>query len=478
MTNQRQQQKIISTIEVGKLQPQAIEIEEAVLGALMLESNAYKDVEDKLSPDDFYLPCNKQIYTAIASLTSNRKPVDMLTVIEELKKMGELENIGGPIYIAELTGRVASSANIVYHSQIIKQKSLARKVIQLSNTIQQKAFDETNDIADVIEEMEKSLTDINLNISGCRAQSMDDALIEASKKAAQTQIDRQSGKLIAIPTGLFSLDDEFAGGWRAPDLIVIGARPSMGKTQHALSFAKAASKAGVDTLFVSIEMTASQLVYRYLLEDERISSHNLRTGQMTPEEWNSFDETRSRFSGMKLHIADNYNIKYLNNIKSEARRLLRRGQLKMIIIDYLQLINTNLKFSNRHLEIGYITKELKSLAKELNVPIILLSQLSRAEKGVKIREPQLDDLKESGEIENDADIVLFIHKPDYYDPLAADREKIPWKGRGKLIISKYREGARNQFVIFHHDDRYKKIFDRKQHKAVTDYSKKEENLPF
>jgi replicative DNA helicase len=186
---------------------------------------------------------------------------------------------------------------------------------------------------------------------------------------------------------------------------------------------------------------------------------------------------------MKLHIADSHNIRQLANIKSEARRLHRKGKLKLLIIDYLQLITTNIPFQNRHLEIGYITKELKNLAKELGIPVILLSQLSRALKGDKGTEPVLNDLKESGEIENDADIVLFIHKPDYYNPQAADKSGEPWEGRGKLIIAKYREGARNQFIIFHHDQRYKKIFDRPIYqpvpqKEIKNYYEKKDELPF
>lgn len=233
----------------------------------------------------------------------------------------------------------------------------------------------------------------------------------------------------------------------------------MGKTQHALSFAKGAGLSGKNVLFISIEMTAIQLINRYLLEDNRINGYNLRTGQMSPYEWNALDEKTRELSNMQLQIADSPDIRYLNNIRSEARRLHRKGKLDIMIIDYLGLIRTNIKFDKRYLEIGYITGELKNLCKELNIPIILLSQLNRAQKGT-VKEPQLDDLRESGDIEQDADIVLFIHKPDYYNPEIKDSKGVPWKGRGKLIISKYRKGARNQPVIFYHDERYKKIWDK------------------
>jgi replicative DNA helicase len=456
--------------------PQAIDMEESVCGALLVESAAFREVEDILTPEDFYNPVHKTLFQAVCSLAEEGKPIDLFTVVDRLRLTGELESVGGATHLAGLSQKMTSAAHIDYHARIIKQKSVARKIICLASEIQRRAFDETEDIADVMEELEKRLTEINANSSGFESVDMPAVLHEAVEMARQTQKDRQEGKLTAIPTGLHALNDAFAGGWRAPDLIIIGARPSMGKTQHALSFAKAASKAGINVMFASIEMSAVQLVNRYLLEDDRISGYNLRTGQMSIEEWQAVDEQKARLSDMSLHIADDHHIRQLSNIKSEARRLHRKGNLKLLVIDYLQLITTNMKFGNRHLEIGYITKELKSLAKELDIPIILLSQLSRAIKGEKVREPQLDDLKESGEIENDADIVLFIHKPDYYVPGSEDADGVPWRGRGKLIIAKYREGIRNQYVLFHHDSRYKRIYDLPTEDNNNTFNNN--NLPF
>jgi len=479
--NRKNQNQRSSTDDVlGKIQPQAIELEEAVLGALLIESKGYQDIEDILTADDFYVESHKIIFKAIFNLSSKRKPVDMLTIVEELRSMGELEAIGGPVYIAGLTDKVASAAHIVFHAQIIKQKSQARKLIQITSEIQAKAFDETQDVGEIFEELEKSFTELVTDSGSCQSVPMSEALKIAMDKAAKTQELKEKGIRISIPTGLHSLDETFAGGWMAPDLIVLGARPSMGKTQHSLSFAKAASMAGKEVLFISIEMTATQLVNRYLLEDNRINSYNLRTGQMSGEEWVAMDEQAGRLWNMKLNIADNHNVRYLNNIKSEARKLHRKGKLDMMIIDYLGLIKTNLKFASRYLEIGYITGELKNLTKELNIPIILLSQLNRPIKGLAVKEPQLEDLRESGDIEQDADIVLFIHKPDYYDAEAIDSKNEPWKGRGKIIISKYREGARNNSVIFYHDDRYKKIWDNPNSKPFYTPVKSSEvdDIPF
>lgn len=446
--------------------PQAVDMENAVIGAVLLESKVFPEVEGILSAADFYSERNKAIFAAASSLGRKRQPVDVLTVMEELKLTGKAEEAGGYACLAELMSGITSSAHVIRHAQIVKQKSVARQIILLASAIQRQAYDETADIADVMESLEKAVTEINMSsVSGIESLSMPAALKKPIDTAWQTQTDRQSGKMTSVPTGLYCLDDELEGGWHTPDLIIIGARPSMGKTQHALSFAKTASSAGADCMFASIEMTAVQLVNRYLLEDTRINSYNLRSGQMSTEEWAAVDERSASLSGMRLHIADNHNIRYLSNIKSEARRLHRRGSLKLLVIDYLQLICTNMKFQNRHLEIGHITKELKNLAKELDIPVILLSQLSRPEKGT-VKEPVLSDLKESGEIENDADIVLFIHKPDYYDAQAKDKQGVPWKGRGKLIVSKNRQGIRNQTVLFYHDDRYKKIFDYKQYPAT------------
>lgn len=445
--------------DLGKLQPQATELEEAVLGALLVESRAYLDIEDQLTPDDFYSERNQIVYKAIVSLSSKRNPVDMLTVVQELKRSGDLESIGGPLYIAELAEKVASSVHIVYHAQIISQKAKARKLIRIATEVAVKAYDEAFDIDEIQEELEMSLTELASNSRDCQSVSMGEALAEAMETAAKTQELREKGVQTSIPTGLNTLDEILAGGWSAPDLIILGARPSMGKTQHSLSFAKAAAEAGKEILFVSIEMKRTQLVNRYLLEDDRINSRHLKSGQMSPEEWSAIDERAGQLWNLKLNIADHHNIRYINNLKSEARRLKRKGKLQMMIIDYLGLIRTNMKFQSRQLEIGYITGELKNLAKELDIPIILLSQLNRPMKGTAVKEPQLEDLRESGDIEQDADIVVFIHKPDYYNPDVQDSKGVPWKNRGKLILSKYREGARNQPIIFHHDNRYKKIWD-------------------
>jgi replicative DNA helicase len=280
---------------------------------------------------------------------------------------------------------------------------------------------------------------------------------------ADVQKRRERGETVGIPTGLTELDNRFQGGWHAPDLIVLGGRPSMGKTQFALHFAKSASRNGNHCLFVSIEMTVEQLIKRFLIEDERLSLGAMERGEMKDEEWICIDKKIAEIESLNLNIADSHNIRNLSNIKALARKLKRAGRLDILIIDYLQLIKTNQSFGTRDIEIGHITGELKNLAKELNIPIILLAQLNRQQKTVEVKEPKLEDLRESGNIEQDADKVIFPHRPTYYDPNAAQTNGLSWKNRGKLIIAKNREGVKDETVYFRHDNRFKKIFDDYSH---------------
>ena len=771
---------------LGKVIPQAIDVEEAVLGALMTETKSFHRIEGKLSKEDFYLPKHQLIFEAMNNLSLRNEPIDILTIAEEIKKMGEIDTVS-PVEIVNLSSRVASSVHLEYHCSILNEKSLKRKLISVTSDIQNQSFDESIGASETLENLEKSFTDLNNKSSGYESIGINEAIQLAINKANQAQVDHQSGKITAIPTHLNALDRAFEGGWRSPDLIILGGRPSMGKalrsdeviltpkgwvknidlkigdevvsidgkqsfvkgiypkgklktyevefsdgrvveccenhlwevnssrfrdktkvietkelirllslerykrrisiplfcgefgdekdfiihpyilgvllgdgscgsslrwckpdkfiankisgildenhsvnelkynfysivgngnsnnllteydklglknkrsfekfipetylnssreqrlhllnglldtdgdvdkngaicfnstskqlandvqslcwslgykcsirkrksylygvrhkdsyrlvigshnpqelfslprkkeraiyrdikpltivsikekgvedcqcisvshprrlyitrdyivthnTQHSLSIAMSAANAGLDCLFVSIEMTSVQLVNRLLLESDNISSYNLRTGQLRADEWQALDDRIGALTNKALHIADNHNIRYLSNIKTEARRLHRKGKLKLLIIDYLQLIKTNMRFERRQLEVAHITGELKALAKELEIPIIALSQLSRPAKGMAVKEPDLEDLREAGDIEQDADIVVFIHKPDYYNPSLSE-----WKNKGMLLIRKSREGVRNEGVMFEHDDRYKKIFD-------------------
>ena len=440
-----------------RVPPNAPELERAVLGALFTESNAVQRID--LNADDFYNLSNRAIFTAIESLTRKLKPVDLLTVRDELKTARKLEQAGGDAYLFDISDCIASASHIEYHAAILRQKSIARKLIIQSLDVLQKAHDESEDVQDVIEYLERSFTEIRFGGAAGEYLDMKSAIKRTIEYLTTIQGKKEQGAAVTIPTGLKGLDDRLNGGWSAPDLIILGGRPSMGKTQFALHFAKAASEAEKHCLFVSIEMTAEQLIMRMLTEDERLNLYDMKTGQLGRDEWICIDENIREIENNKLFIADSYHIRHLNSIKSLARKLHRTDQLDLLIIDYLQLIKTNQSFGTRDLEIGYITGELKSLAKELKTPVILLAQLSRPPKGTKIQIPVLSDLRESGNIEQDADKVIFPHRPSYYDPEATESNGRSWKNRGVLIIGKDREGAKDEKVYFQTDDRFKKIWD-------------------
>jgi replicative DNA helicase len=443
--------------EYGKLPPQAPELEEIVLAALLVESQAIEKIE--LDPIDFYKISHQRIYTAILNLRDRHNPIDMFTVKDELERIGELETVGGAYAITLLSMKVTSAVNLEYHASIIKQKSIARKLIALSSEVQNMAFSPDTDVADVLEFMEQNFTDISTGSTHTDASDISCSLNETLEYMQKLQHEAENGRPAAIPTGLSELDKELNGGWKAPDLIVLGGRPSMGKTQFAVHFSKFATQNNYPTLFISIEMTKIQLIIRMITENEAIDFYKIKTGQLSREEWQEVDRMVTEISKLDLFIADDYKIRYLSNIKTLARKMARQGKLKLMIIDYLGLIKTNAKFGTRDLEIGYITGELKNLCKELNIPIILLAQLNRSEKGAKVREPQLNDLRESGNIEQDADIVIFPHRPSYYDNEAMDSEGQSWQNRGFLVIGKHREGNLNVKVKFRTDKSFKKITD-------------------
>lgn len=438
-------------------QPQAVDVERAVLGTILLESKAIDQVE--LNAEDFYSPNHATIFNAIMTLKSQRTPIDTITVAQELNRTKHLNEIGGVVYLAELSDGVGSSAHLEWHIAILKQKSLARKLIIQSQNVIARAFDQSEDVQDIVEYVEKNFTDITTNSSTSEYHDMKSSIEISLRYLADLQNKKELGESVNIPTGLKGLNDQIGGGWSAPDLVILGGRPSMGKTQFALKFAQSAARSDNDCLFISIEMTLVQLMMRIYTEDERLNYYNMRTGQMGQEEWGFIDEKVGEIQSDKLTIADDHNIRNLNNIKSLARNLHRKGQLKIMIIDYLQLIKTNMKFGTRDLEIGHITGELKNLAKELNIPIILLAQLNRGIKGAEASAPVLSDLRESGNIEQDADKVIFPHRPTYYNTEAVDKGGRSWENRGFLIIAKNREGVKDEKVYFCHDNNFKKIYD-------------------
>ena len=397
------------------VQPQATEIERAVLGALMIDKDAYTVVCEMLYPESFYEPRNQKVYTAIRDLEMKEQPVDVWTVTEQLAKQGDLEDVGGPVYITELSSRVASSANIEYHARIIAQKFLARQLISYASFIETKAFDETIDIDDLMQEAEGSLFELS----------------QKNMKKDYTQIDPVIKTAIDVIT-------KAAG------------RPAMGKTSFALSMAKnIAAEYQVPMAFFSLEMSNTQLVNRLISNVCEIQGSKILNGQLRPDEWERLDKQVNNLLGAPLYIDDTPGLSVFE-LRTKARRLVREHGVKIIMIDYLQLMNANgMRFSSRQEEVSTISRSLKSLAKELDIPIIALSQLNRgveSREGLEGKRPQLSDLRESGAIEQDADMVLFVHRPEYYHIYQDDNGR-DLHGMAQIIIAKHRKGATGDVLL-------------------------------
>ncbi len=441
----RKQQTVDSTY--AHVQPQATEIERAVLGALMIDKDAYAVVCELLYPESFYEPRNQKVFTAIRDLSLHERPVDVWTVTEQLAKQGDLEDVGGPGYITELSSRVASSANIEYHARIIAQKSLARQLISFSSNIQSKAFDETVDVDDLMQETEGALFEL-----GQRNMKKDYTQIDPVIKNAIEVIQKASANkdgLTGVPTGYHKLDD-ITSGWQASDLIIIAGRPAMGKTSFALSMAKnIAADFKVPIAFFSLEMSNVQLVNRLISNCCEIQGSKILSGQLQRDEWDRLDKQVNNLLGAPLFVDDTPGLSVFE-LRTKARRLVREHDVKIIMIDYLQLMNANgMRFSSRQEEVSVISRSLKGLAKELDIPIIALSQLNRGvegREGAEGKRPMLSDLRESGAIEQDADMVLFVHRPEYYHIYQDDSGR-DLRGMAQIIIAKHRKGATGDVLL-------------------------------
>ncbi len=426
---------------LAHVQPQALEIERTVLGALMIDKDAFFVISEILRPETFYDPIHQKIFKAIQSLNMEQKPVDIYTVTDMLKRLSELENVGGPSYIVDLSSKVASSAHIEYHARVLAQKFLARELISLSSTIQTKAFSETVDVDELMQEAEGSLFELSQ-----KNMRSDFTQIEPIvKKAIETIQSATSNKtgLTGIPTGYPKLD-QITAGWQKSDLIILAGRPGMGKTSFALSLAK---NMAVDyrkpVAFFSLEMDNVQLANRLLSNVCEIDGRKILSGQLDAEEWRRIDNNLNKLQTAPIYIDDTPSISIFE-LRTKARRLVREKKVEMIMIDYLQLMNASgARFASRQEEVSTISRSLKGLAKELNIPIIALSQLNRTvegREGPEGKRPQLSDLRESGAIEQDADLVLFVHRPEYYH-IKEDKNGASLIGQALIIIAKHRKGG-------------------------------------
>ncbi len=431
----------IINLERGKIPPQAVDLEEVVLGAMMIDKKGVDEVIDILHPEVFYKDAHRFVYEAIFKLFESSEPVDLLTVSSQLKKDGHLEAVGGDFYLIKLTQKVASSAHIEFHARIILQKYIQRSLIKISNEIIEDAYSEGTDVFDLLDNAESKLYEVTQGNLKRSAETAQNLVIQAKKRIEE--IANKEG-MSGIATGFDKLD-KLTSGWQPSDLIIVAARPGMGKTALTLSMARnIAVDFNKGVAFFSCEMSSVQLITRLISSETGLSSEKLRTGKLEKHEWEQLNVKVKALEKAPLFIDDTPSLSIFD-LRAKARRLKSQHDIQIIIIDYLQLMTAggSQKGGNREQEISTISRNLKALAKELNVPVIALSQLSRAvETRGGSKRPLLSDLRESGAIEQDADIVSFIYRPEYYKiDEWDDEERTPTQGQGELIVAKHRNGG-------------------------------------
>jgi len=424
----------------GKLQPQAIELEQAILGALMIDNESLSDAIDSLREEYFYKSEHQKIFRAIINLFNHTQPVDILTVSEELKRMGEIESVGGLAYISELTNNIASSSNTEFHARIIAEKFIKRSLISISNNIIGDAFNDSVDIFDLLNTAEEKLFTVT---EGTLRKSYDkmSTLIKGALENIETLRNKEDG-LSGVPSG-FSYLDRITSGFQKSDLIICAARPGMGKTAFALTMTRnIAIDHNAAIGFFSLEMSAEQLVNRLIASEAELAAGKLRRGDLADHEMIQLHEKIKHLSDAPIYIDDTPALTIFE-LRAKARRLVKNHSVEIIIIDYLQLMSAGGNSGNREQEISTISRSLKGIAKELKIPVIALSQVNRgveSRTGIGSKRPVLSDLRESGAIEQDADIVTFIYRPEYYKIYEWDNGDDS-RGQGEIIIAKHRNGS-------------------------------------
>jgi replicative DNA helicase len=424
----------------GKLQPQALELEQAVLGALMVDNESLSDAIDSLQAEYFYAPKHQKIFEAIVNLFNNTQPVDILTVSEELKRLEMFKEIGGLAYISELTNNVSSSSNTEFHARIIAEKFIKRSLINISRKISNDAFDDSVDIFDLLNDAEANLFTVT---EGTLRKSYDkmSSLIKGALENIEILRNKEDG-LSGVPSG-FTNVDRVTSGWQQSDLVIVAARPGMGKTAFALTMARnIAIDHNTPIGFFSLEMSSEQLVNRLIASEAELGASKLRKGDLANHEMVQLHEKIKHLSEAPIFIDDTPALSIFE-LRAKARRLVKNHGVKIIMIDYLQLMTAGGNAGNREQEISTISRSLKGIAKELKIPVIALSQVNRgveSRTGVGSKRPMLSDLRESGAIEQDADIVTFIYRPEYYKIYEWDNGDDS-RGQGELIIAKHRNGS-------------------------------------
>lgn len=424
-------------LEAGKVPPQAVDVEEAVLGAMMIEPNCVPDVLDSLTADCFYKDANRKVFMAVSALSAEHQPVDIYTVTEQLRRMGLLDEVGGPYYLSLLSSKVGAAAHVDYHVKILLQKYIQRELITISAEMQRDSFDDSIPVDDLLDNSQSKLFELaEKNMKRATLPVQD--VIKDTVAEIEANQDRTDG-LSGVPSGFTGID-KVTLGWQESDLVIIAARPSMGKTAFVLTMARnMAVEHRIPVAFFSLEMSSKQLVKRLLVSETGLSSEKIRGGKKLQDyEIVQLHERLKDLTAAPLFIDDTPSIS-VYELRSKARRLVSNAGVKLIIVDYLQLMTGPPELRGmREQEVSNISRSLKAIAKELSIPVIALSQLSRdVEKRGGNKIPQLSDLRESGAIEQDADIVMFIHRPDYYG--TEEEGAVP--GQAQIIIAKHRNGS-------------------------------------
>ena len=418
-------------MELTRNTPQNISAEQATLGSIILDKESILSCIEILKPDDFYRNAHQTIYQCALDLFEKNQAVDLITLTEELKRRKQLDEIGGASYLTSLMGSVPTAANVIYYAKIVEEKAILRKLINHATQIVTMGYEEQEDARVLLDKAENLIFDVSQQKVEHSFSPIKELLTESFEKIEDLY--HSDNFITGVPSGFIEFD-EITTGFQPSELIIVAGRPSMGKTAFCLNIAQyAAMQHKIPVAIFSLEMSKAQIVQRMLCSEARIDTHALRRGTMPEDDWPKLSMAAGRLSAAPIYIDDTAGISPLE-IKAKARRLKAKNDLGLILIDYMQLIQTGLKIENRQQEISQISRSLKGLARELNVPVIAVSQLSRAVEQRSVQRPRLSDLRESGAIEQDADLVVFLYREEYYKP------KTSKKGIAEAIISKQRNG--------------------------------------
>ncbi len=417
--------------DLDRTPPQDVSAEQSVLGAMLMSKDAIADVIEEVRPQDFYRPAHETIYEAIIDLYGRGEPADAITVASELDKRGELERAGGHVGLVDLVQSVSIAANAGYYAQIVHDKATLRRLVEASMKIAQLGYQGAGDVPDIVDAAQQTIYEVSEGKTSEDYKSLKD-LLEPTIDEMEA-IESHTGVMSGVPTGFIDLD-ELTNGLHGGQMIIVAARPAVGKSTLALDFARSASVGNkLPCAYFSLEMSQTELVMRLLSAESTVPLNHIRNGKLNDEEWDQIVRKAGQVQEAPLFIDDSPNLTMME-IRAKARRLKQRNDLQLIIIDYLQLMSSGRKVESRQLEVSEFSRQIKLLAKELNIPVVALCQLNRGPEQRNDKKPMLSDLRESGSLEQDADMVILLHREDVYD------RDSPRAGEADFIVAKHRNG--------------------------------------